>query len=76
MNKIPALKPKDLVRILRAAGFHEDHRSGSHVIMHSDSDGSRVSIPYHRKDLPKGTIQAILRAAELRREAVIDLLYA
>lgn len=76
MNKIPALKPKDLLRILQSAGFHEDHRSGSHVIMHSDSDGSRVSIPFHRKDLPMGTTQAILRAAHLDRKRVLELLYA
>ena len=76
MNKIPILKPTALLRILRGAGFHEDRRSGSHVIMHSDSDGSRVSIPFHRKDLPMGTTQAILRAAHLNRERVLELLYA
>lgn len=76
MNKIPILKPAELLRILRGAGFHEDHRSGSHVIMHSDSRVARVSVPFHRKDLPMGTTQAILRAANLDRERVLELLYA
>lgn len=76
MNKVPALKSKDLLRLLKDAGFHEDHRSGSHVIMHSDSDGARVAVPFHQKDLPMGTTQAILRAAHLDPERVLELLYA
>lgn len=59
---------------MRKVGFHEDHRSGSHVIMHHEEKHIRVSIPYHRKDLPLGTIQAILRAAGLTRNDVLEIL--
>lgn len=76
MNKIPALKPKELIRILKNAGFHEDRQSGSHIVMHSESKDARVSIPYHKKDLPMGTAQAILRAANLDRNKVMELLHA
>lgn len=76
MNKIPALKSKDIIRILKNAGFHEDRQSGSHVLMHSELSGARVAIPFHKKDLPMGTTQAILRAANLDRKTVMELFYA
>jgi len=76
MSKVPALKSKDLFRLLKDAEFHEDHRSGNHVIMHSDSRVARVAVPFHQKDLPMGTTQAILRAAHLDPERVLEFLYA
>jgi len=60
--KLPALKPKQLLKILQKAGFEINHTTGSHYIFYHP-DGRRVTLPYHSKDLPKGTIHAILKAA-------------
>lgn len=76
MTRLPPLRPTRVIKVMRVAGFHEDHRSGSHVIMHKDESNTRVSIPYHRKDLPHGTIHAIMRAAGLSRDAFLELLGA
>jgi len=76
MPKLPPIKSSQMIKIMREAGFHEDHRSGSHVIMHKDANHARVSIPFHRKDLPRGTIHAILRAAGLSRDEILQFLHA
>jgi predicted RNA binding protein YcfA (HicA-like mRNA interferase family) len=34
--RLPALKPKQVIRALRNAGFFIDHQTGSHVIMYKD----------------------------------------
>ena len=62
MPKLPILKPKRLLKILLKAGFEINHTTGSHYILYHP-DGHRVTLPYHAKDLPKGTIHAILTAA-------------
>ncbi|NLI97553.1 type II toxin-antitoxin system HicA family toxin [bacterium] len=64
------------MRILKTAGFHEDHQSGSHVIMHSTDKNTRVSVPFHRRDLPAGTVEAILKAAHIKREEILALIYS
>ena len=76
MSKLPSIKSRDMLRILKEAGFHEDHRSGSHVIMHNETTGARVSIPYHGVDLARGTIHAILRTSGLTRDVLTELINA
>ena len=62
MPKLPILKPRLLLKILQKAGFEINHATGSHYILYHPN-GKRVTLPYHAKDLPKGTIHAILTAA-------------
>jgi predicted RNA binding protein YcfA (HicA-like mRNA interferase family) len=64
LPKLPSLSCKDLIRILRKAGFEEHRRKGSHVIL--KKQGLRVVVPCHgSKDLKKGTLFAILEQAGL-----------
>lgn len=63
MSKTPSLSAKDLVRILQQHGFLLDRTSGSHQIwLHPDSR-KRTIVPMHNKDLPRGTLYAILKQA-------------
>ena len=65
MPKLPVLTPKKLLKILEKAGFEIDHTTGSHYILYRAKDNARVTIPFHRKDLPKGTTYAIMKSAGL-----------
>jgi len=65
--KLPVLKSKRLLKILQKAGFKIDHTTGSHYILYHPN-GKRVTLPYHLKDLPKGTIQTILKSAGIERK--------
>ncbi len=65
MPKQPSLTPRKLVRLLHKHGFVEDHQTGSHLILIHPRDGRRVVEPVHTKDLPRGTMLAILKSARI-----------
>jgi len=68
LPKLPSLTPKKVIRILKKNGFLLDHSSGSHYVFFHPIKKLRVIVPYHKKDLPKGTLLSILRHAEIDRE--------
>ena len=43
-------------------GFVLDHQTGSHRVYYNEATKRRVIVPYHKKDLPKGTLMSILKA--------------
>jgi len=63
MGRLPSLKPRRLVRLLKSHGFEEDHQTGSHLVLRHPTRGVRVVVPMHATDLPRGTVMAILRSA-------------
>jgi len=65
MSKIPSLTSKKLLKILQEAGFEIDHTTGSHYILYHYQTNKRIVIPFHRRDLPKGTVYSILKAADI-----------
>jgi len=56
--------------ILKTHGFVLDHTSGSHYVFYHPETKRRVTVPFHRRDLPKGTLLAILRQAGLSRDDI------
>lgn len=67
-NKLPAdIKPQALVKALYKLGFIEVGGKGSHVrLKHQDGRWTQVAV--HNKPVPRGTLRAILRQAELEVE--------
>lgn len=70
--KLPAVKPKMVIRALRRNGFAIHHTTGSHYFLKKDK--RRVSVPYHNKDLKPGTLASIVAQAGLTVEEFVDLL--
>ncbi len=73
MPKLKPTKPKDLVRVLKSIGFIECRTKGSHLIMKKPKD-YLVVIPLHNKEIPTGTLLAIISDAGLNKEKFIELL--
>lgn len=75
-KKIPALKPRKILKILLRAGFYIHHQKGSHAqLRHHLKKNLRVTIPMHsRFDLPPLVVQNILKQADLGREEFLDFL--
>jgi len=74
-KRLPAAKPREVLRALRKAGFFIHHTSGSHYILkHPDKPHLRVTLPYHNKDLKRKTLSSIIEQAGLTIEQFIDLL--
>ncbi|GJQ59117.1 MAG: hypothetical protein SCALA701_19180 [Candidatus Scalindua sp.] len=57
------LKPSDVIRKLRKAGFMFDrHAKGSHEIWYNPDTRKRTIVPNHSgKNIPKGTLRAIIQ---------------
>jgi len=75
MSELPSLKPIDVIRKLRKAGFVFDrHAKGSHEIWYNPKTKRRTVIPNHPgRDLPKQTLHAIIKQAGLSVNEFIDL---
>lgn len=66
MPKLPALKPKEAIKALERAGFSFVRQRGSHRIYIKENVG--VTIPWHNKDLKRGTLRHIIKRSGLTIE--------
>jgi predicted RNA binding protein YcfA (HicA-like mRNA interferase family) len=63
MPKLPPLTAQRVIALLEQEGFVVDRTRGSHRIYYHPGTHRRVVVPFHRRDLPKGTLLEILRRA-------------
>jgi predicted RNA binding protein YcfA (HicA-like mRNA interferase family) len=68
MPKLPVLNARRLIKILEKLGFQLDHKTGSHFIFYDPRNKRRAVVPFHGKDLPKGTILSILKQSGITKE--------
>jgi predicted RNA binding protein YcfA (HicA-like mRNA interferase family) len=74
-RRLPALKPRTVIRVLRRAGFVVDHVTGAHhILYHPARPHLRVTVAFHNKDLKPKTVRAIIRQAGLTVDEFLDLL--
>lgn len=57
---------KQMIKLLKENGFVEVRQVGSHKRFANPDTGRATTVPYHCKDLKKGTEQEILKQAGLR----------
>jgi predicted RNA binding protein YcfA (HicA-like mRNA interferase family) len=70
--KLPSLKSREVIKVLEKLGFVFVRQKGSHRIYVKGSIG--ITIPYHTKDLKKGTLKAIIKQTGLSVEEFLKLL--
>lgn len=64
MGRLSGFKYNEVVRRLRQFDFVFDRQGpGSHELWRHKTDGRKVTIPRHSKDMAEGTLRAILREA-------------
>ncbi|HEY83549.1 MAG TPA: addiction module toxin, HicA family [Chloroflexi bacterium] len=68
MPKLPALISRKIIKLLEKRGFVLDRVKGSHHIYYHPVTRKRAVAPFHKKDLPTGTLLEILRQAGIRRD--------
>jgi predicted RNA binding protein YcfA (HicA-like mRNA interferase family) len=73
MNKLPHISSRECVRALQKIGFYVVRQKGSHIVMRRDNPYMQTVVP-ENKEIPPGTLRAILRDANLRVEQFIELL--
>jgi predicted RNA binding protein YcfA (HicA-like mRNA interferase family) len=77
VTRLPSLSSDGVIRALRKAGFSYAPKrgKGSHVAMFKqDARGKRLVIVPKRKDLPVGTLLAIIEQAGLSKDEFAALL--
>ena len=68
-KELPALRAREVVRTLEKAGFSRWRHKGSHLTMFREADRRALTIPIHfSKNVPKGTLRAIIKQAGLSPE--------
>ncbi|MBI4234387.1 MAG: type II toxin-antitoxin system HicA family toxin [Chloroflexi bacterium] len=75
-ERLPSLKPYEVVRVLERVGFARRRQTGSHAVLVKSGLRRPVTVPMHTDDLPPGTLRAIIRQAGLSREEFVRLLRA
>ena len=60
MTKLPSLKARKIIKILKHLGFQKIRQEGSHIFF-KHKDGRVTVIPFHQgKDIGKGLLRAII----------------
>jgi predicted RNA binding protein YcfA (HicA-like mRNA interferase family) len=74
MPKLPCLTLDKVIKILEKKGFILKRVTGSHYIFAHPKTKKRVTVPYHSKEIAKGTLLQILEDAGISREDLEKLL--
>lgn len=72
MPKLPVLNADKIIKFLKRRGFVLDRTKGSHRIYFNPETKRRVVIPYHKRDIPKGTLISILKQAGFNKEDLLE----
>lgn len=74
-RRLPALRPREVIRLLERNGFAVRRQTGSHVQLYHRTDPARfVTVPYHGKDLTLKTLKSIISRAGWTTEEFLELL--
>lgn len=72
--RLPAVRPRQLVRVLERKGWRLDRTTGSHQVFVHDVVPHPVVVPMHNKDIGRGLLVRILQDAEISRDDFLKLL--
>ena len=62
MPKLPVVNDRKLIQVLKRLGFFAHPERGSSHLVFKHLDGRRTTVARHAgKDIPRGTLRAILR---------------
>ena len=74
MSRLPSLRPRQVVTALERCGFIVVRVAGSHSQLFNQRTRRHTTVPHHNRELPRGTIAAIIQQAGLTREEFLRLL--
>jgi len=75
MPKLPVIRDRELIQVLRKLGFFEHPEHGTSHLVFKHPDGRRTTVARHPgKDIPRGTLRAILRDMNISTEEFVRFL--
>jgi len=73
MIRLPIISGKEAINAFEKAGWIQDRQKGSHVSLKKSGESAVLTVPLH-KEIDRGTLRALLRAANLSVEEFSKLL--
>lgn len=75
MPKLPVVKDRNIIRVLRKLGFFESPERGTSHLVFKHPDGRITTVARHPgKDFPRGTLRAILRDINISTQEFVRFL--
>ncbi len=75
MTALPVVRPEAVIRALERAGFVVERVKGSHhALKHPDKPHLHVTVAFHKREVPRGTLRAIIRQVGLTTAEFLELL--
>ena len=74
MSRLPAVTPRQVVAALKRDGFEQQRQRGSHLFLYHPVRDVVTTVAMHAKDMPRGTLRAILKQAGLTDDEFRELL--
>jgi predicted RNA binding protein YcfA (HicA-like mRNA interferase family) len=71
--KLPILKSREIIAILKRIGFIEIRKTGSHLILVNKESKKIISVPVHNKDIKRGLLVGIVKQTGLTPQEFIKL---
>lgn len=72
--RFPTLKPAEVIRVLKKAGFEELRQVGSHLSIGNKKKSVIVVVPMHNKDMKRGLLLSIIKDAGMTKDEFRKLL--
>ena len=76
MSRLPSCTSTDVIRVLERAGWQYRNATGSHRRYKHPTRPGTVIVPFHRRDMKRGTLLGIIKDAGLTTDEFIRLLRA
>ncbi|MEX0800650.1 MAG: type II toxin-antitoxin system HicA family toxin [Dehalococcoidia bacterium] len=73
-RRLPSATPAEVIRALERAGWEVHRQRGSHVSLKKQGVAYIVTVPMHRRDVPRGTLAGIIKDAGMTIDEFVDLL--
>ncbi len=71
-DRIPQVKPKQLIRVLERMGFVLRRQTGRHAIFRHPETKNIAVVPIHPRDIKRGLLHAILKQADITEAQFLD----
>lgn len=72
--RLPSVKSREVVKVLKRIGFEEQRQTGSHLIMVHRIRRRIIPVPIHTREMKRGLLTSIIKQADLTQKEFIDLL--
>ena len=73
-DRLPSLRPQEVIRALERAGWVVDRQRGSHVALKKAGVEHLITVAVHRREMARGTLADIVKDAGLTNEEFVAFL--